>query len=66
MFAVGAMFIGLIAVTPLFGALNYDSVFFVFFLLFGMLWSGYSYSVPSRPPRSRDSGRPVDVLLADR
>ena len=45
MFAVGAMFIGLVAVSPLFGTLSYDSIFFVFFLLFGILWSGCSYSI---------------------
>jgi O-antigen ligase len=43
-YAVGAMFLALLAVSPTFDSLAYDSIFFITFLVFGILWSGTYYS----------------------
>lgn len=37
--AVGAMLAGLLAVSPNFATLSYDPIFFIFFLLIGILWA---------------------------
>ena len=46
--AVGAAFLGLLSTTPTFAALSFDPQLSLFFLMFGMIWSGCSLTV-ARP-----------------
>jgi hypothetical protein len=47
-YALGAMFLGLLVACPTFATLSYEPYYSLFFLLFGMLWSGCSYSTQLR------------------
>lgn len=50
-FAVGAMFLGYLAAAPTFAVLGYEPGYSIFFLIFGILWSGCSYSGRTTSPQ---------------